>query len=526
MPHAHVFHIFLELFYFEEGGHQVQNKLSKISVVLAFMALAQSGWPLPVDWNGIFSMDTTRLDTYTRTAKGVVIPEDIKDGDQRIIPVSDGIHNASFQTYLLKLRPTIIVNDAVSLFGEITTGYASGGHLGQGIEQTGDHKGEAKNHGLGNALYNYNTYRDKLHIRQIYAKYYSDTATYVIGRQPLHWGLGAILNDGSRNGERLASVEDGIMAHLNIGNFQFSPYYMKVNGQDLDSGGDLKSTGVQAMYRNSEQEMSLGLLWGKRTNRANATFLRSNIIPNDSDSTSGTTAHSYLGSAEVKIIDLYFQKRLKKFNFELEVPLMDGKLGQVYSTEKTNGYNAKAFIGKASYELNPSWKLGLDIGHISGDQGEQNSKFEALYLHPNYQIAHLMFRYNLHAINSANEKNIFDSYMTNMTYTKLMASYRIDKWLWNLALIWASAIETAQAETPAFHHEKNETYRAEEDQGDSYGFEIDLDFKYEWNSNVSILGSLGYHFVGDYYQHDNDPNAPDPELKKSYAAQLQTVIQF
>ena len=428
--------------------------------------------------------------------------------------------DAFFQTYVLKLRPTIIINDAASLFGEITTGYASGGHSGQGIEQTGDHTGMEKNRGFRNTLYNYSTYREALNIRQMYAKYYSDTATYIIGRQPLHWGLGAIYNDGGRDGERFASVEDGIMAHLNIGNFEFSPYYMKANGQGLNGQGDMKSIGAQVMYRSSEEEISLGLLLGKRENGPGATFLQRSISDGGHD----------LGSSKVKIIDIYFQKRLKYFNFELEIPLMDGELGRVFSKEevKASGYSARAFIGKASYELNPSWKFNIDMGYISGDKGN-SSKFEALYLHPNYQIAHLMFRYNLYAINSANEENIFDSYMTNMTYAKFMATYRTNKWFWNIGLIWAKAAETAQKGSSAFHHERNKVYVGEkikENQNSNYGFEIDLDFKYEWNSNVSILGLFGYHFIGDYYKYDNDLETPNTGLKKPFIVQLQTTINF
>ena len=510
----------------------MQNKFPRATMILALMTFTKVGLALPIDWDGLFSVDTYRMDAARLNVQ--------TEENAKTPPA--GTSNASFQTYTLKLRPTIIVNDSASLFGEITTGYTSGGHFGQGIEQVGNNTGGTGNRGLGNALYNYSTYRDALHLRQFYAKYYSDTATYIIGRLPLHWGLGAIFNDGQRHNERFASVEDGIMAHLNIGNFRFSPYYTQANGQRLDGNDSLKSVGIQAMYRSSERDLSFGILFGTREGQANNTFLKSTYrreenttagnLPPDPNSppvdTPDTAAYEsgLLGSTEVKIIDLYFQKGLKKFNFELEIPILDGELGHVYGPTENNGYNAKAFIGKATYELNPSWKLGIDMGHISGDQGKKSPNFEALYLHPNYQIAHLMFRYNIHAVDADKEENIFDSYMTNMSFTKLKATYQTDKWVWNIGLIWAKASKTAQAGAEAFHHERNIAYRAVEDQSDDYGFEIDLDFKYEWNSNVSVLGLLGYHFVGDYYQHDNRPETAGQDLGSSYIAQLQTVVHF
>ena len=519
----------------------MQNKLFNTIVVLIFMVSVQNGWALPIDWNGVFSVDTTRMDAALlnidtgefggggQLGAGIATPQTTS---------SRGATRASFQTYIFKLQPTIIVNDAVSLFGEITTGYASGGHFGQGVEQTGNNVGGAGNRGFGNALYHYNTYRDALHIRQAYAKYYSDIATYVIGRQPVHWGLGAILNDGRHTqGGRFASIEDGMTAHFDIGNFRLSPYFMKVNGPSLDDSGDIKSVGVQAMYRSSERDLSFGILLGKRENNANNTFFNSILEKDPTTPPSGGSPNpdpandsNYemvpLGSVEVKIVDIYFQKGFKKINFELEVPIMDGSLGRVYGRGENNGYNARAFIGKASYELDSAWKLGVDMGYISGDQGRQNGKFEALYLHPSYQIAHLMFRYNIHAIDGNNEESIFDSYMTNARFTKLMATYRANKWLWNIGLVWASAGETAKSGSGAFYHERNIAYTARGDQSDDYGFEIDLDFKYEWNSNVSILGSLGYHFVGDYYKYDGRPDTSDPDLDNAYAARLQTIVSF
>ena len=486
------------------------------SLALIFI-LAQNGWALPIDWNGEFGVETTILDTYTRIATGAGTADHTGLGSQ-IIPQSGGSNEGSFQSYTLKLRPTIIVNDAASLFAEITTGYASGGHFGQGIEQAG---GEEANRSLGNALYYYNTYRDGLNLGQLYAKFYSDTATYVVGRQPLHWGLGAILNDGKAKGARFASVEDGIMAHLNLGNFRFSPYYMKAGGANLNDSSSIKSTGIQTMYRSSERDMSFGLLFGQRKSGEANNFLASNIPESN-----GSVSRNPLGSGEIKIIDIYFQKGLKKLNMELEIPLLDGELGEVYSEDSSNGYEARGIIGKATYEFNSSWKFGLDIGHLSGDNAQQDSNFQALYLHPSYHIAHLMFRYNMYAINGDNEENIFDSSVTNAMFTRLLATYRKDKWLWNFAFVWARANETAQDGIKAFHHERNIAFSADGDQSSDYGFELDVDFQYNWNSNVSILGSLGYHIVGNYYSFDNNLAAPDLGLENAYAAQLKTIIHF
>ncbi|MCY4645144.1 MAG: hypothetical protein OXB88_11050 [Bacteriovoracales bacterium] len=490
-------------------------------ICLFILTITLSIWPpdgraLPIDWNGTFSVDTTVVGTYTRTDENTGAAQ--IDGSQEIPGVPGGANTASFQTHTFKLRPTIIINDAASLFGEITTGHSSGGYFGQGLERAGSGDGSSGMRGLGNALYNYTSYRDAAHFRYLYTKYYADTTTYIIGRQPFHWALGAIFNDGQGRMDRFATIEDGIMAHFNVGNFRFSPYYMQASGDTLDDDGQMKSTGVQALYQSSERDLALGLLFGKR--KSSPLGGRFKTAWQTSSNEPGA-----LGSTDVRVLDFYFQKSIDRLQFQLEIPIIDGDLGQVYGAGESNTYDAKAFIGKASYELNHSWNIALDMGHISGDRGRQTQAFEALYLHPNYQVAHLMFRYNMHAVrDKKKEENIFDSYMTNMNFAKILASYKADKWVFNMGLIWASAIETARSGQEAFHHERNTPFSAGGDQSNDYGFELDLDFEYKWNSNISLLGSMGYHFVGDYYAYR--PSGTPISLQNSYAVQLKTLILF
>ena len=448
---------------------------------LLVLGLAASGnaYALPLDWNGVFATDLTHINTYKRTPEG-----------------ANGEKATYFHTYTFKLRPTLIVNDAASIFGEFTTGYASGGHFGEGAERS---------LGVDRSvpLYNYNTSRTPLHLSQLYAKYYADTATYIVGRQPLHWGLGALFNSGGTAGNRYSSVEDGIVANLDIGNFQLSPYYMRANDGGLNDNKDLISLGIKAMYDNNEQGFSIGLLYGTREGWPSPTF------PADDD-----------GSPDMTIIDFYLQKTLGDIDFKLEIPVLTGSL----NSQSYDDYDAKAFIGEASYELSPSWKFSLNGGYISGENAS-TSKFEGMYLHPNYHIAHLMFRYNTNALHGGEGESLFDSYMTNATFAKALASYYINQWAWNMSVIWASASEVARGGASAFNHERNKVYSAGTNQKDDYGFEVDLDFVFNWSSDVALLGSFGYHFVGDYYAHIPEAQK-DTTPENAYVAQFKTVISF
>ena len=385
----------------------------------------------------------------------------------------------------------------------------------------------------GNTLFYYNSYRDGVNFRQMYAKYYAETATYTIGRQSRHWGMGAIFNEGARAEDRFASIEDGVKADFDVGNFRLSPYYMKINGNRGDvfgSGRESTSTGVALLYRGSERNLTAGVLYEKRKSGDNNTFFKGaaerpeseqecDFMDQEQNSNSPCSLQSPgdLGGADVAIVDLYFQKGFGRFDVELEIPLISGNFGK---GEGKTDYSASGFVGKVSYELDPRWTFEAHGGRLSGASDDRSS-FEALYLHPNFHVANLMFRYHL---DGADLDSVFDSYMTNMSFVKIAAIYQMKKWEWAMALILASAEETAKAGETFFRHEQNAYYPddhlATKDQAADYGFEADVDFKYAWNSNVDVMGSLGYHFVGDYYSFGKSSTT------NAYAFQLKTIVHF
>jgi len=478
-------------------------------LVLSVSALPHLSMALPLDWNGSFGVNTTVIDTYRKTdahdntvagSGGQAIPEPAGNPD-----------NAKFQSYIFSLSPSIVVNDSASIFSDFTTGYGKGGFLG---DATGN-KNNFQGANFANALYHFNTANDNnLEIRKLYAELYSDTATYVLGRMPLHWGLGAVFNEGKNVWDRHTSLEDGIMAKFVIGNFHISPYWTKLNSVgSISSESDVTSFGAQLLYDNSERDLTFGIMLSKRKASAqNATL---------TTRTDGAS-QSILGATKVNLVDIYLQKGWGRFNFTIEVPIIDGDLGNVYGVGDTS-YKTNAIITESSYNLNSKWDLSLNFGHIKGHNGT-TGKFRAMYLHPNYQIATLLFRYNLQAV-SDSTVSIYDSYMTNANYIQFGADYKTNKWVWSASALWAQAIEVAKNGKNFFNHETNIlTNAAVKSQQDKYGLEIDLAFDYKWNTNVTIEGDVGYLLVGDYYKFTNTET--DQNLHNSFVALLQAAVHF
>ena len=208
-----------------------KNKAFCYFLSLGFLVYSSSIKALPIDWHGVFGVDTTLIDTFKRFNRpfGAYTAT---AGPQNISETPNNYKDSTFQSYKLRLAPSIIVNDSITFNAEMTTGYGYGGFLGDSSEN----QDASTTNEFGNALYFHNTYRSNSNIilTKFYAEIFSDTGTYLLGRQPFHWGLGAVFNDGEQVWDRHATVKDGLVSKFKLGNFEIAPYYFKI-----DSGSTL-----------------------------------------------------------------------------------------------------------------------------------------------------------------------------------------------------------------------------------------------------------------------------------------------
>ena len=474
-----------------------------LPVLILFSTTA--AFSAPIDWHGKFGVDTVSIDTYRRSNVGTTTSA---NGSQEIVSSSGDSDKASYQSYILQLNPNIIVNDSVTLKGEITSNYGRGGFLGDA--STKQFSGNTAAH----ALYLQNTTTgEELRFNQFYMELYSDTATYRIGRMTKNWGLGAVYNSGDKPWDRIANIHDGLEANLKIGHFYLTPYYTKLsNGATQVSNDDAKDYGISALYDNPDKEVSMGVLYSRRKSRQYTNYQQS--------AAGGTTVNSQI--TDIKVWDIFIKKKWKNLTFGIEAPMVSGDMGFVYNTTQRTQYNTNAYIGEISYKVNKNWDFDFHVGRVKGDQGTIG-KFQGMYLNPNYQIAYLMFRYNLTNMNNSTD-SIWDSYITNAQYLKYTARFTGDTWNFTGAFIYATALETAQTGSYAYDHEKNRRFLAAATQQDDYGMELDLSVDYIWNTNVTIGGIFAYHFTGDYYQFTNA--ATTQKVENTFMTGFNVLVNF
>jgi hypothetical protein len=486
----------------------MSKDLRKLFITTALMILPVASHALPIDWHGSFGVDTTLISDYRRITSA-------KDnsaganGSQEVGMVGGKV-DASWQSYVFRLSPTMVINDAATFFGELSSGYANGGFLGDSPET--DKKSIISNQGNAPLFIHNQAHGQSVTLKKAYIELYSDTATYLIGRHSYNWALGAIYNDGKDSWDRHATSRDGITMKLKIGNFHVAPFWSKVSNPGYTDYSNAKELGIALLYDNPERDIAFGLLYNKKSASSGDTFYQSNI-----------DISTPLGESNVKITDIYFKKIFGKFDMAIEVPLISGDLGKTTAANNFTSYSAKAFVVQTNYKQTDSWTLGFDGGQVSGHDGSL-TKFSALYLNPNYQVANVLFRYNLAAFGDSTQ-SAYDSYITNARYLKLRSTYNSEKWTFDTAIIHANAREVAKTGSTAYNHTKNKIFTAVTSQSDNLGTEIDFNSKYHWNKEISVGAGLGYLFTGEYFGYSNSTtNVNSP--KNTLLLQLNTAVTF
>jgi hypothetical protein len=464
-------------------------RLTKHFLALGLVLTTGSALALPIDWNGSLAFDTNLITNIRRTNDNVASPKPAGTGTQGIADNDNGAH---FQTYIFKLNPNLIVNDAVSIKGELSSGHARGGIMGDNSTQSQDADAGS------NAYYStVPAQRSSLNVNQLYAELYADTAMVKVGRFAKEFGTGAVLSAGKGTFDRFFTQYDGIQGEMRIGNFSLTPHWARLGTYDDTAGRaeangsrDVREIGLVAGYDNKNTNLTMALAYSKRFSEGANDLLYSGA---------GTPR----GKTEVTLMDAYIAKKWEKFNLKIEVPVMSGDYGNVHNDGTgDSGISSSAVLLETMWSPNVKWDWGFHAGQVGGDKGP-SQRFEGMALNPNYHVTELMFRYNWVAFNEGSN-SVFDAHMTNVRFFKLHGHYKTDKWTWNAAVIMATALETAKGGGQrAYHHEENYSFTSTEKQKDDYGTEINAGFDYQWNPNVKLSMFAAYWLVGDYYAYTN-----------------------
>ncbi len=447
---------------------------------------------------------------------------------------SDDSTNLAYFTHQLRIKPTIDVNENVSLKLDIM----------------GFNTVFGNNEGTLLSMSTADNYANII-VKRAYAEIMLPVGMLMVGRMPSHFGLGIMSNDGDH------PVEFGDTDEGNFGNtydrilFATKPLGKEspllvgvfldkvVSGQKLPlweeglstdfgkSSMDVNEYGAVLKY--SAEPIKTGLYFLVRTQSATNTEL---LIP-----------------------DFCFSYKKGIFHTQLEVAYISGHtsafpvmLNTMYITKPKVDVDSLGSVLRVGASVKPLEDLSLEIGYASGDKPGKEAfsdlKYSQFSFDPNYKVGLLMFDYveryfsalkakelsnylksneaTLKAIQKNNglSESLVDEYIglvenltptngsvRNAFYIFPVIKYRpIDSLQLKLGVLGAwVAGKDYKIETRRIVATNGSS--VEYGLGGNYGWEIDFGVKFQYTKNASIGLQAGYLLPGNIFEKANGDKA-------------------
>ena len=423
------------------------------------------------------------------------------EGYQFFNPELDKGVNKTYGLHHLTLRPQIVAGDGLLIqarFDLLNSDNYPNSQLGQffgsgpGVVANATHSHDS------NALTQVQS-SESLEVTHLYLTYIQEHGALIVGRAPLHFGLGMTYHAGEGPFDHWLTTRDLLGYRVVMGNFYLLPMIAKINEGDITQGDDVNEIMFHAQYEDVEAEMELGFFFQRRRGS-----------PLASDAPAGFGASAILGgsgaqasdSFEVERFNFYAQRRFDVHNLAVEIGMEKGRSGV-----RTGLGQAVEFTGfglAAEYEFKPqgsAWAWGLKAGMASGDNPTTDEKFEGYLFHRNYNVAMMLFnhplghtdilRTDLQAPGATGAKprgsSVDTETISNVAYLAPQVSYA---WRENWSIDGAAVfgwLSTIPVEAVA-------------DMGRNLGMEIDLGLNFSPRPGVQWVNQVGLLFPGAAFE--------------------------
>lgn len=465
----------------------VSKGLALISIMAAVPAMA-----LSIDWSGSYRFEYVDVGSTT---------------------LAEPVNKKSYALNSLLLSPKIMAVDGfnvVSQFQILSNPNYPGAQTGQ---PWGLGAGDPTAAG-GNANVISRTQRgSQLEVRQLYLNIVQEYGSLVVGRAPVHFGLGMTYNAGQGLFDHWGDTHDLIGYRFLIGNLSLTPMLGKVYNTDVAQGGEMSETLFMAEYNNPETESLIGFLYSER---------RAGMDVNDATK---IFAGTKTGGWSTKSYNMILGRGFESFKFQFEVGFNDGVTGitapGATDESKYLGYGLALEMEFPNPES--KWEWNFKAGVASGDNPD-TSNFEGFAFHRNYDVAFMLFNHPLGQYDLLSsqfqrqrdgtgavypsERALDEEVISNAAYISPSVNYRFgDHWSWRNALTYAQLHVSPQSNNPV---------------AKDLGFEYDTALIYQPHERIQWVNEVGFLFPGGAFKGGN----LNYDAKFMYGFQSKAVIRF
>jgi len=442
---------------------------------------------MAVDWSGTYRFEYTEID---RTL------------------LDSGSGRKSYLLNHLNLSPKIIAADGINIIAN----FEILGNNRYPDSQVGQQFGSGTNSGSstgmnGNSsnVNSHNQASSNLKVRELYANINQEYGQIVVGRAPVHFGLGMTYNAGKGAFDHWGDIQDMVGYKFLIGNLSIMPMIGKPYDYSPAQGRDVTDTMFDVEYNNPETESVFGLFHRTRTSSqmSNDAY---NVYDNTVNSAyTQTTAASGWSSNHTNIT---LMRGWESFKFRVEAGFDSGttglNTGGTNNEIKLNGYGIVTELEFPKTD----WKWIVRAGLVSGDNPTTDN-FEGYQLDRNYDVAFMLFnhpmgRYDVLTTNSqrnrnvtcttppcpvyANEEALDEDAISNVGYLSPRFTISLgEKWDWRNTLTFA------QLQTNPSRAANNEISK-------ELGWEWDTAFIFRPHERVQWVNEVGLFFPGKAYE--------------------------
>jgi hypothetical protein len=333
----------------------------------------QAGHAMAIDWSGLYRFEAVELDRTSLASPGL---------------------RKSYLLNYLSLQPKIIAADGINVSAKLNilnNSFYPNSEVGQAFGSGSNTNARTagtnppSNGSQDSSVVNGRQQNSYLQVSQLYLTLNQEYGAILVGRAPIHFGLGMTYNAGNGAFDHWSDTRDLLAYKFVIGNLSITPMIDKVYDYSLAQGQEVQDVIWNIEYNNTETESIFGL-WHQTRSSSQAS--------NDAPTVGyGGTGSTLSGGWSVQDVNLFLARGFESVKFRLEAGFRSGTTGVSTSTGDTvklNGYGIALEMDFPKPESRAMWQIRTGVA--SGDNPE-TTNFEGFHMNRNYDLAFLMMNH-------------------------------------------------------------------------------------------------------------------------------------
>ncbi len=457
-----------------------KNAVFFVTLIIFSLGLFQhSASAGDLEWSGLYRFE------------GNFIKNSELSGEDR--ELTYGLHH-------LILRPKIVAGDGLTLYGQFNimnnAGYPNS-QMGQ-VWGSGIGAGKPTNSGEDSNTLSERQKSETIEVTQLYLTHAQEYGALLLGRAPLHFGLGMTHNAGRGLFDHWYDTRDLVGYKIIVGNLYFLPMFGKPSESNIQQPDDVNDYMFQFNYENPETDLQLGVFYHWRKASAQGSDAPAG------NPLGGAGNQGAIGDVDMRTVNIFALRDSENIRLGLEAAFQSGHSGVLTASGDNVALGGFGVATEVSYRPEQSkWRWGLKAGTASGDDPGTPAKFEGFIFDRNYDIGMLMFNRPLGradflstqlvtgnvrgADNRINRADV--EAISNVIYAAPSATYYFnDRWSVDNTLIWGRLAENPLGANFNPSHD--------------LGFEYDVSLNFSPRKGVMWVNQAGFLFPGAAWEGD------------------------